>query len=152
MKNSHFQIDLMEKQVEINIFKPLEIIKKVNLEWPNLWSEENKILILLKLKGIQIMFLKMALKTLFMKVVKALLQILPEKQKQIAKTKLYFNQLKVSGELMLRKQTNKGKMWHKISSVLDSKSEKISLRMMMRNLMSLEKQILVYFNDELQLT
>jgi len=81
----------------------------------------------------------MALKTLFMKVVKALLQILPEKQKQIAKTKLYFNQLKVSGELMLRKQTNKGKMWHKISSVLDSKSEKISLRMMMRNLMSLEK-------------
>ena len=152
MKNSHFQIDLMEKQVEINIFKPLEIIKKVNLEWPNLWSEENKILILLKLKGIQIMFLKMALKTLFMKVVKALLQILPEKQKQIAKTKLYFNQLKVSGELMPRKQTNKGKMWHKISSVLDSKYEKISLRMMMRNLMSLEKQILVYFNDELQLT
>jgi hypothetical protein len=81
----------------------------------------------------------MALKTLFMKVVKALLQILPEKQKQIAKTKLYFNQLKVSGELMPRKQTNKGKMWHKISSVLDSKYEKISLRMMMRNLMSLEK-------------
>jgi len=74
-----------------------------------------------------------------MKVVKAQLQILQEKQKQIAKTKLYFNQLKVSGELMLRKQTNKGKMWHKISSVLDSKYEKISLRMMMRNLMSLEK-------------